>query len=269
MRRTALFLLVGTVSAIAVACHDSMVAPASNRGSLSTSSASFSQSGAGNNERSVIATLTISTAGGTYHVGDFDVVIPANAVCDPKTTPYGPQHWDSDCRPANRSITVNVVAERHKDRVTVDFQPDLRFRPSAGWVTVRTDAYRDLLTSDALRQLSVSSSYFNNFAILYVPTGGNSRVDEVRSTGDASLVTHVDLGSGIVWRRVKHFSGYMINSGFQCNSSTAADPTCPVDDGSGLGGNATAGASLSGFVLVGGVSLPSVLVIPNDSTSQH
>jgi hypothetical protein len=175
----------------------------------------------------VITTLTISPQGGSYRVGDFDVVIPAGAVCDPLTTQYGPAHWDSDCTPANRDVTVNVVAETHADRVSVDFKPDLRFRPSAGWVTIRTAAYSGLLTSDAVRHLSPHSSFFSNFVILYVPTGGLSHIDEVRSTGDPTLVTHVDRQTGILWRRVKHFSGYMVTSGDKC--STTAITTCTTD----------------------------------------
>jgi len=238
---------VGAVSAAAVACQDSLVAPASKRVSPSSSAPSLSLSSQGRSDRSVITTLTISPAGGTYHVGDFDVVIPAGAVCDPRTTAYGPAHWDSECAPANRDITVQVVAETHKDRVSIDFKPDLRFRPSAGWVTVRTAAYSNLLTSDAVRQMPGNSSYFSNFVMLYVPSGGQAHIDEVRSTGDPSLVTHVDRATGIVWRRVKHFSGYMVTAGDKCTGTLSADGTyCTTD---GLGGIGTFSGSSSGTVL--------------------
>lgn len=234
MRRIALYLLVGAVSAAAVACQDSLVAPASKRVSPASSALSLSRSSSqGRSDRTVLTTLTISPSGGTYHVGDFDVVIPAGAVCDPGSTPYGASHWDDDCAPANRDITVSVVAETHKDQVSIDFKPDLRFRPSAGWVTIRTAAYNDLLTTGAVRQLPRTSSYFSNFAILYVPSGGQSHIDEVRSTGDPTLVTHVDLTSGIVWRRVKHFSGYMVTAGQKCSTSSPDATTCIPDDGSG------------------------------------
>lgn len=233
MRRILLYLFVGAVSAVAVACQDSL-SPAGKSASPSIANASFSRSNPGpQNERSLITTLTISPEGGTYHVGDFDVVIPAGAVCDPQRTAYGVRHWDDDCVPADRDITVSVVARTHKGQVSVDFKPDLRFRPAAGWVTIRTAAYSDLLTSDAVRQLSPSSAYFAGFSILYVPTGGQAHIDEVRSTGDPSLVTHVDRSTGLVWRRIKHFSGYMITSGNKCDASVPDATTCIVDDGSG------------------------------------
>jgi hypothetical protein len=239
MRRTALYLLVGAVSAAVVACQDTPVAPTGNHLTPASSAPSLSLAngnGQGRSDRTVLTTLTISPSGGTYRVGDFNVVIPAGAVCDPRSTPYGPAHWDDDCTPANRDVTVSVIAETHKDRVSIDFKPDLRFRPSAGWVTVSTAAYSDLLTSDAVRLLPRTSSYFSNFVILYVPSNGQGHLDEVLSTGDPSMVTHVDLSTGTVWRRVKHFSGYMVYSGDKCSTPTPDGTTCTVGDGSGTTG---------------------------------
>lgn len=216
------------------------MAPASQRLSPSSSAPALSLASNGRSDHSVITTLTISPAGGTYHIGDFDVVIPAGAVCDPASTSYGPAHWNSECAPANRDITVQVIAAGHQGQVSIDFKPDLRFRPSAGWVTVRTAAYKDLLTSDAVRALPTSSSYFSNFIILYVPTGGQSHIDEVRSTGDPSLVTHIDRATGIVWRRVKHFSGYMITSGDKCTGTLSGDGTTCIVDGTLSGSTSSA-----------------------------
>ena len=223
MRRIATILLVGAAALIA-ACRDSIVAPARSPAATNPAAVSYSK----NNHSTLLDKIEISPEGGTYRVGDFEVVIPAGAVCDPATTKYGRAHWDRDCAPAGRSITVNVVAERHGDRVAVDFQPDLRFRPSAGPVVLQTRAYAGLLTSDAVRQLGVSSAYFNRFLIAYVPSGSGKHVDEVRDLGDRSLVTHVDLRTGLVWRRVKHFSGYMVTSGFACMPSME-DP-CTIED---------------------------------------
>ncbi|HKW49387.1 MAG TPA: hypothetical protein VJN70_18175 [Gemmatimonadaceae bacterium] len=227
MRSKSLLLLVGAVAALAVACQDA-VAPARNASPLSASAAASFSKGGSNSNRTQLGTLALSPNGGTYHVGDFDIVVPAGAVCDPATTKYGVKHWDDDCAPATQTVTVNVVAKRHGQSVSVDFQPDLRFRPSAGSVTIQTNAYNSLLTSSSTRQLSPTSSFFQNFVILYAPSGGGSNIDEVRSTGDASMVTHVDLQTGLVWRRVKHFSGYLITAGFSC-PSIAPDGTCNVD----------------------------------------
>jgi len=264
MRRNTLLLLVGAVSALAVACRDSVVAPARNAASLSAAaSPSLSASGSKQN-RTLLGTIELSPNGGTYHVGDFDIVMPAGAVCEPATTKYGPRYWDDDCVPTRRNITVNVIAKNQGKNVSVDFQPDLRFRPSAGWVVIQTSAYRDLLTSGDVRQLSSTSPFFQNFAILYVPTGGKSRIDEARSTGDASVATRVDLRTGLVWRRVKHFSGFLVSAGQKCDPSlTGGDVNCPNTDELGLGG---VGTSSSSNIALAGLSL-SVFVIPNDSTT--
>src|SRR5689334_8931890 len=98
MRRKSLLLIVGAVAALAVACRDA-VAPSRSADPLSASAgASFSKSGS-NPNRSLLGTLEISPNGGIYHVGDFDIIVPAGAVCDPATTKYGVKHWDDDCTP--------------------------------------------------------------------------------------------------------------------------------------------------------------------------
>jgi hypothetical protein len=256
MRNKSLLLLVGAVAALAVACQDA-VGPARSANPLSASAAASFSKGESHSNRSLLGTLELSPNGGTYHVGDFDIVMPAGAVCDPATTKYGVKHWDDDCTPATTTVTVNVVAKREGNGVSVDFQPDIRFRPSAGWVTIQTSAYNALLTSGGVRQLSTSSSFFQNFAILYVPTGGWAHIDEVRSTGDASMVTHVDLHTGLVWRRVKHFSGYIISAGFSC-PSVALDGTCNVDP-STIAPPLT--ASSFGAVLVDSLSVSSSVIV--------
>jgi hypothetical protein len=258
MRSKSLLLLVGAAAALAVACQDA-VGPTRSANPLSASAAASFSKGESHSNRSLLGTLELSPNGGTYHVGDFDIVVPAGAVCDPATTKYGVKHWDDECTPATQTVTVNVVAKREGKGVSVDFQPDLRFRPSAGWVTIQTNAYGSLLTSSGVRQLSTSSSFFQSFAILYVPTGGWAQIDEARSTGDASMVTHVDLQTGLVWRRVKHFSGYMISAGFSC-PSVAPDGTCNVDPSSIA---PLTGTSLLSPVLVDSLSLTtSVIVTP-------
>jgi hypothetical protein len=259
MRSKSLLLLVGAAAALAVACQDA-VGPTRNANPLSASDAASFSKDQSHSNRQQLGTLQLSPNGGTYHVGDFDIVVPAGAVCDPATTKYGVKHWDDDCTPAAQTVTVNVVAKKHGQVVSVDFQPDLRFRPSAGWVVIRTNAYSSLLTSASVRQLPRNSSFFQSFAILYVPTGGGANIDELRSTGDVSLVTHVDLQSGVVWRRVKHFSGYLISSGFSC-PSMGDDGTCNVDPTPLLA--PITDASMLGAMIVDSLSLtPSVLVGP-------
>src|SRR6185503_20961282 len=243
MQRIQSLLLVGAVAALAVSCRESSVAPSSAPESALTSSARGLDKGT----TTLLATIEISPAGGTYRIGDFSVVFPAGAVCDPSTTKYGARYWNDDCSALTRSITVNVMATTRRDRTSIDFQPDLRFRPGAGWVTIQTDAYRNVLTNSGVRALSETEPSFRYFGILYVPTGGQSRVDEVMSTGDRSMLTYIDRSSGLVWRRIKHFSGFTLSSGFTCNTSTDGVETCTPAGLGGLGeglGGASGGVSL-------------------------
>ena len=234
MRRSIPILLVGAVVAFATACSESAIAPTRLDNEVSTSSGATSARGRdiGTTE---LATFDISPNGGTYRFGAFELVVPAGAVCDPSTTKYGVRHWNEDCTPLARNLTVKVVATARRNGVSVDFQPDLRFRPSAGWVTIQTSAYRDLLTSGDSRSLSANSNVFRAFAMLYVPSGGGSRIDEVRSTGDRSLITHIDRNTGLIWRRIKHFSGYTVFLGYNCVGAEDGT-TCSVEGGGGLGG---------------------------------
>lgn len=230
MKRIQSLLLVGALTAFAVSCRESSVAPssASENGQLASSARGLDKG-----TTTLLATIEISPDGGTYKIGDFSVVFPAGAVCDPSTAKYGARYWNDDCTALTRSITVNVVAQRNRDRTSIDFQPDLRFRPSAGWVTIQSDAYRSVLTNGSVRSLSANEPSFRYFGILYVPTGGQSRVDEVISTGDRSMVTYIDRSSGLVWRRIKHFSGFTLSSGFTCTTGADAVETCTA---AGLGG---------------------------------
>src|SRR6266567_9038292 len=83
-------------------------------------------------------TFDISTDGGTIALGDrFTLTFPANAVCDPSSSSYGLGHWDEDCTPTDRSITVHATIWSSNGQAYVDFSPALRFAPSAV-VTIST-----------------------------------------------------------------------------------------------------------------------------------
>src|SRR5579885_3480507 len=104
MRRNTLYMFVGAVTVLAVGGQEAVVEPSRTTSPLVVSP-SFSRAN-GDHDRTVIGTLDLSPNGGTYQVGDFNVVLPAGAVCDPRTTNYGVAHWDEDCAPATRAITV-------------------------------------------------------------------------------------------------------------------------------------------------------------------
>ena len=121
--------------------------------------------------------------------------IPANAVCDLVGSSYGAGHWDESCSAQTDTFTITaVVRNAATDHPSVDFEPALRFSPSANvnlYLHVTNDA-----TLDASRVVKYCSA-----------TGC---VNE--SIADPSLVSSVDVVNRVAFRRIKHFSGYMVAS---------------------------------------------------------
>lgn len=119
--------------------------------------------------------------------------IPANAVCDIASSSYGAAHWNDGCAAQTATFTITaVVRNAATDHPSVDFEPALRFSPDK---QVNLYLYvTDQATIDASR------------VVKYCNASGC--VDE--SVSDASLASKVDLVNRVVFRRIKHFSGYTV-----------------------------------------------------------
>ena len=130
--------------------------------------------------------------------GGHQLFVAANAVCDLKST-YGPTEWDKPCALQRTafSITARTWVESN-GHPRVDFQPKLRFAPS-----VRANAILYLMDKAAAKDPT--------FKILYCADGVIMCVDE--SIADPTVATQYDV-NGFLYRRIKHFSGYNIASGF-------------------------------------------------------
>lgn len=172
------------------------------------------------------STFRLTSAGGTYKIGDgfYTLTVPANAVCSLRSS-YGPGTWDTPCTPLDDGITVTATYGFTANGPVVDFSPELRFNPQTQ-VTLSTSLYAAILTS-ARGYFSSHPSALRYFGMYYVPTLGSEIVTDAAT--DPSLVTHINLTTGIVWRRIKHFSGYSVASGLACDPSPD-DPDC-VDTG--------------------------------------
>jgi hypothetical protein len=173
-------------------------------------------------------TFTVTSAGGRFWIGNsYWVTFPANSICDPATSTYGPGTWDDPCTTLadGKSVTITATYGLTSSGYGVDFQPALRFNPNTK-VTIATNAYSFALTlfSD---YFAANPSALHFLGIYYTPALGGSGVTD--AARDASLMTHVNLSTGIVWRRIKHFSGYNVYTGLPCDPSPD-DPDC-VDDG--------------------------------------
>jgi hypothetical protein len=119
--------------------------------------------------------------------------IPANAVCDLATSSYGVGTWNDACAPQTEPFTITAtVKNAATDHPSVEFEPALRFSPSSN---VSLYLYvTDQATLDASRVMKYCNA-----------TGC---VDEAES--DADLRSNVDVENKVVFRRIKHFSGYVV-----------------------------------------------------------
>ena len=119
--------------------------------------------------------------------------IPANAICDLATSSYGLGTWNDACTPQSKPMILTaVVKNAATDHPSVEFQPALRFSPASN---VNLYLYvTDQATLDATKVMKYCTA--------------SSCVDE--ALADSDLRSNVDVGNKVVFRRIKHFSGYVV-----------------------------------------------------------
>ena len=126
-------------------------------------------------------------------LGASGLYLPANAICSLASSSYGASYWNDDCAPESSPVTITaVVTNAATDHPSVDFQPAMRFNPRASvflYLTVTNQA-----TLDATKVMK------------YCNAAGC--VDE--SLTDRDLKSYVDTQNKVVFRRIKHFSGYVV-----------------------------------------------------------
>jgi hypothetical protein len=157
---------------------------------------------------SAASDFTVGAWGGIFYAGNHAVVFPAQSICDPATSGYGADKWDAPCSPLQSSLKIHAEVRRKNGVTWVDFTPSLRFVPSTNssrWV------WMVMYTPDAVG----AAGDLSRFNVLWANKIGGTLVDETPL--DSSLRTYVDTWSGISMRRIKHFSGYGVGSGRQCN----------------------------------------------------
>jgi hypothetical protein len=139
--------------------------------------------------------------GTTRKIGQHVINIPANAICDLLTSGYGQTFWNNSCKPLRGSILVTAtVFEGPGGEPYVDFQPAMRFAPNKEVTLFFQDRGGELN-----RQVIVK--YCDNLG---------QCTDE--SLTDPSVKPY-RIGRNIIARRVKHFSGYQVNFGEECQSN--------------------------------------------------
>jgi len=211
------------------ACSDTATtptAPAARTFAPRTSSFDYAQTGDVFGSRSTDFNLT--ARGGTFSVGGlFTLSFPANSVCDPARSSYGPTEWDRPCvtLSGDQSISVHASLNLTGAVMGVDFSPALRFSPSTQ-VIISTDLFAYVIKARG-SYFAANPDLLNFLAVYYTPSLGATPVPDF--VADPSVITHVDLGSGIVWRRIKHFSGYSQTAGTACDPGPN-NPDCIAVD---------------------------------------
>ena len=201
------------------ACGDSSTGPRTTAPRALSASAvpAFDVSGREHGDKSAESgestEFTLTAAGGVFSIKDvFSVDFPANSVCSPRST-YGPGEWDSPCSTlrGKESVHIHATLSMTSNGVGVNFSPELRFSPSK-IVKLSTGIFAEQLESNP----GVL------FPINFTPSLGSSGIADYLT--DPSLVTRAGP-NGTEWRRIKHFSGYLIGAGNTCDPLLTTCPT--------------------------------------------
>ena len=138
----------------------------------------------------------INFGGSSGHI----VAIPANSICDPATTSYGPTEWLKPCEIAEDSINFEVRSWTDSLGVPhAKFSPDVRFSPNS--------------TQSAA--LYLQDAALKSYSTVFIPYCNVTNVCVKEEDTDAALTTYASpLSGGGYWvfRKLRHFSGYNVTA---------------------------------------------------------
>ena len=131
------------------------------------------------------------------HFGAHTLIIPGRAICTADSG-YGSEYFNADCKTEKRPVTISALVRTTSDSIPrIDFTPQLRFSPRESVIL--------LLHVPNLTPASPIGS------ILYCATATTTTcVDEAAT--DPELQTFRDYLTHTLFRRIKHFSGYFVET---------------------------------------------------------
>ena len=151
------------------------------------------------------ATITIDPRQSrVYTFGKNWIYFPDYSICDPTTSSYGIGTWDAPCQPLRTPIQIRVRWQPKGGHGYVQFEPELRFVPSSqlrDWVILAIYD-RKPLDSEDYRILWETKDPVADEKIY---------IDDAAS--DPTLRAYVDRRDQTAYRRIKHFSGYLVAGG--------------------------------------------------------
>ena len=195
--------LMGVVLILA-ACTatDQAVAPKQSRSAMPVGAPSLDVIMNSTAADSLSADFTVTPTGGMFVLGKHAVYFPDHAICDPSTSSYGPGHWDEPCTPLDEPIQFHAeIRGDSANGAWIDFSPSVRFVPTddpaqSVWIMMRTTVQTD-------------ETNYQGLTLLWTPNHAETAgVNEALE--DPSLKTYVDVQRSIVFRRIKHFTGYLV-----------------------------------------------------------
>jgi len=182
--------------------------------------------------------FVIPASGGSVDLlGAYTLTFPEGAVCDPDAEDtkvgYANQDWDADCTVATSDIPVRAVLKYSNGKLYADFQRSLRFVPNKV-VTISTN----VLAGQVEWQNDFGAT--QGWAIQFAP--GIEEPGVADALTDPSVRTVVVGSTGKIFRRIKHFTGYVIatTDGYVPCDPNDGDPLCIwVDDETEFGSGGT------------------------------
>jgi hypothetical protein len=145
-------------------------------------------------------------------LGNHLVSFPANSICDPATSGYGPDLWDTPCTPLQQPITIHASWKSKLGHAFIDFEPALRFVPTSDPSQYVTLTMKDYVALDSTQR----------YPIYWLRPSDSTWVDEGMLDSTENPVMNIQGNK--VTRRLKHFSGYLIGATEICDAYL--DPSC-------------------------------------------
>lgn len=160
------------------------------------------------------ADVVVTPSGGWFSIGAHGVWFPANSICDPALTSYGPTEWDKPCTTITQPLAIHAEIREQGGLPYVVFTPDLRFAPAVN-AKGGLDPKRFVNLYMALDEETKRSG---SLEIQWVADSESAPVSE--ADADPTMRTKRLFGGNVLYRRVKHFSGYLVAAGVEGDESS-------------------------------------------------
>ena len=158
--------------------------------------------------------FTFSRAAGSAQIGEFTLAWDANSVCERDNSGYGFAFFRKSCQAENEDVEMTARVWSEDGRTYVDFYPDIRFSPDKN---VTLNVKREEIIGRRL-----TKPLMLKYNIYYTHRIGDTRYYIDEAWFDPEQRTHFNTKTGDVWREIRHFSGFVIRTGY--DEQPAVDP---------------------------------------------